>query len=261
MPNVSIKYGHLIDDSKTTGQPAKEEDFYISQSDPANDCEYPRHCAVGSRRVVSEYAVNDGQGGVRRFGLRYRDGRYDRHCTVARFWRAYPDGFGYRRDDVRLLRQRDESQNRRARRVSIRGANRGAMALGAGVADAAESGSSRNGRLRIARSTSCRRMAAQAYFTLPTKTHTRRMQGTFSGRERSTRMWCLVAKIENATMLRDSTVDVLDFDEFRNVLEVERRTVGVDATMHITRTVKNDVAQVDLGFARYANGMQHGGRE
>jgi hypothetical protein len=76
VPNVSITYGHLTDESKTKGQPAKETDFYISRSDPANGCAYPRHCAVGSRRVVREYALNDGQGGQHRFGLRYRDARY-----------------------------------------------------------------------------------------------------------------------------------------------------------------------------------------
>jgi hypothetical protein len=82
VPSVSVSYGHLIDEWKTKGElandPAKESYLYLSHADASNDCAYPRRCAVGSKRVVREYAMNDGQGGVRRFGLRYRDGRYDR---------------------------------------------------------------------------------------------------------------------------------------------------------------------------------------
>jgi YD repeat-containing protein len=40
----------------------------------------------------------------------------------------------------------------------------------------------------------------------------------------------------------------LDFDEFHNVLEVKASTIGVDATAHITRTVKNDVGKWMLGL-------------
>ena len=79
VPNVSITYAHLTDESKTNGQPASASSFYVSKDDPANGCAYPRHCAVGPTRVVREYALNDGQGGQRRYGLRYRDGRYDRN--------------------------------------------------------------------------------------------------------------------------------------------------------------------------------------
>ena len=49
-------------------------------------------------------------------------------------------------------------------------------------------------------------------------------------------------------MLRDSTVDVLDFDEFHKVLEMQMSTVGVDLTFHITRTVKNDVGKWMFGL-------------
>ena len=58
----------------------------------------------------------------------------------------------------------------------------------------------------------------------------------------------LVDTLENATMLRESTVEVMDFDEYRNVLEVKTTTDGVDATTHITRTVKNDVSKWMLGL-------------
>ena len=88
----------------------------------------------------------------------------------------------------------------------------------------------------------------QSYFTLPTNTRTRRMQGTFSGAGTLETWVANVEKNDNATMLRDSTVKVVDYDEFANVLEVDVSTVGIDATMHITRTVKNDVDkwQIDL---------------
>jgi hypothetical protein len=82
VPSVSVTYGHLTDEWKTKGElandPAKESYLYLSHADTTNGCDYPRRCAVGSRRIVQEYAVNDGQGGVRRFGVKYRDGRYDR---------------------------------------------------------------------------------------------------------------------------------------------------------------------------------------
>ncbi|NUQ79927.1 MAG: hypothetical protein HUU21_41030, partial [Polyangiaceae bacterium] len=70
IPNVAISYGHLIDAS------AAEDTVYLSRSDPLNPCEYPRRCAVGPRRVVREYSLNDGSGGVRSFSVQYRDGRY-----------------------------------------------------------------------------------------------------------------------------------------------------------------------------------------
>jgi hypothetical protein len=82
-PNVSVSYSHLIDTSITSGaapgDPALESALYLSRADPSNPCDYPRRCAVGPRRVVSGYTVNDGSGGVRRSSVRYEDGRYDRH--------------------------------------------------------------------------------------------------------------------------------------------------------------------------------------
>jgi YD repeat-containing protein len=58
----------------------------------------------------------------------------------------------------------------------------------------------------------------------------------------------LVETLENATMLRDATVEVLDYDEYNNALEAKASTIGVDATKHITRTVKNDVNKWMLGL-------------
>ncbi len=74
-PNVSITYGHLTDGSITNGTPAgdpKLEGYtYLAHADPANGCAYPRTCAVGSHRVVTGYATNNGADGQRHFGMRY----------------------------------------------------------------------------------------------------------------------------------------------------------------------------------------------
>ena len=67
VPNVSITYGHLT-----------EGESYAAHADAANDCAYPRTCAVGPRRVVTGYALNNGADSLRHFEVRYRDGRYDR---------------------------------------------------------------------------------------------------------------------------------------------------------------------------------------
>ena len=50
-----------------------------------------------------------------------------------------------------------------------------------------------------------------------------------------------------ATVLRDATMTVSDFDTFGNVRVVDVTTVGVDLTMHVERTFINDTAQWVLG--------------
>jgi hypothetical protein len=244
LPDVAVTYGRLIDDSKTTGQVAKDSDFYLSQSDPNNPCDYPRHCAVGSRRVVSEMALNDGQGGVRRFGLRYRDGRYDRR------------GYGFLGFAKRYLTDLDTGATTldvydNVTRVTIGARDDVYPFIGQivqqwhwtpGLPTQPDSG-------QIEMAFADRQIdvvptnGGATYFTLPTKTHTRRMQGTFSGAGTLDAWVAGVETNENATLLRDSTVRIIDYDEFRNVLQVDMSTVGTDASMHITRTVKNDVAR------------------
>ncbi|XXT24117.1 SpvB/TcaC N-terminal domain-containing protein [Sorangium sp. So ce429] len=82
VPNVSISYGHLTDASVTSGDaaedPARGSPLYLPRSGAADDCGYPRRCAVGPRRVVSAYALNNGADRPRRFEVSYRDGRYHR---------------------------------------------------------------------------------------------------------------------------------------------------------------------------------------
>ena len=82
LPTVSITYGNLVDYARTLDLPAgsalAEAQTYLSRSDPANGCVYPRACTVGTERVVSAYALNDGQNEKRSFTVLYRDGRYHR---------------------------------------------------------------------------------------------------------------------------------------------------------------------------------------
>jgi hypothetical protein len=46
IPNVSISYGHMVDEWVTNGAQAtdakKEEYLYLSRDDSNNDCTYPR---------------------------------------------------------------------------------------------------------------------------------------------------------------------------------------------------------------------------
>ncbi len=44
-----------------------------------------------------------------------------------------------------------------------------------------------------------------------------------------------------ASILRDTTASILDFDDFGNALVSDVATLGVDLTQHIERTYKNDI--------------------
>jgi len=251
IPNTSISYGHLTDAWKTNGEqandPAKESYLYLSHADATNDCAYPRHCAVGPKRVVREYAMNDGQGGMRRFGVHYRDGRYDRR------------GHGFLGFGERIVTDLDTNagtatfyDNMTAVKVGERNvypfANqmhrqwRWAPALPNEL---------KQNRVELAFVDMDVDVVptndGQTYFTLPTKHRTRRMQGTFSAGT-SLETWIVgVATNENATMLRDTSVDIADFDAFGNVLGAKVSTVGVDLSYETTRLVKNDTTRWILG--------------
>jgi hypothetical protein len=200
IPNVSIEYAHLIDDSKTKGPTAKDDDFYISQSDPTNECKYPRNCVVGSKRVVSAYSVIDGQGGVRRYELRYRDGRSDRlhgwlgfgqrilvdvdtGATTATFYDKLTKlDIGER--DVYPFAGQVVQQWRWAPGLPTQpNPDQIEMAFTDRTLEVVPT----NG--------------GQTYFTLATKTHTRRMQGSYSGAGPIEAYVSLVETLENATML------------------------------------------------------------
>ncbi len=241
IPNVSFSYGHLIDGE------AQESSFYLSHADPNNNCDYPRRCAVGARRVVREYATNDGQGGVRRFGLRYRDGRYDRR------------GYGFLGFDERLLTDLDTGattatfyDNNSIVKVGERDVYpfAGQLAQQWRWAPALPNEPNPN-RVELAlvdvTSDVVPTKDSQNYFTLPTKRRTRRVQGVIPAGQ-SLETWVAeIAASNNVTMLRDTTMRVLDYDDHRNVLEVDVQTVGVDLTLHMERTVHNDTVRWILG--------------
>jgi RHS repeat-associated protein len=56
-----------------------------------------------------------------------------------------------------------------------------------------------------------------------------------------------VASSGGGKILRDTTAKVTDFDAFGNVLAEELSTVGVDLTLHVERTFKNDTDRWVLG--------------
>ncbi len=255
IPNVLISYGHLTDEWIMNGEepndPKKESYLYLSHADPTNNCTYPRHCAVGGKRVVREYATNDGQGGRRRFGLRYRDGRHDRlgygflgfgertltdvatGATTATFYDnetivnvgkryVYPFA-GKMKSQWRWAPALPNEPN--LKRVELL------------FTDITLEGVPTNG--------------GQSYFTIATRRHTRRMQGEHSSNDSLTEWVASIEANENATMLRDTTVEILDFDEFGNVLETDVSTIGVDLTFHIQRVVKNDAERWILGQIQF----------
>ena len=85
LPNITIDYGSLVDHATTVGftqdSPEARNDTYLPRGDienPLTDCDYPRTCVVGPRRVVKSYALNNGQNQPRKISMRYRNGRSHR---------------------------------------------------------------------------------------------------------------------------------------------------------------------------------------
>jgi len=247
IPNVSFSYGHLIDESITSGappnDPKNEALLYLSRADSSNTCEYPRRCAVGSRRLVRGYEVNDGQGGVRRFGVKYRDGRYDRR------------GYGFLGFGERIITDLDTNAGTATFFDNVSTAHVGdrevypfanQMVRQWRWAPALLHESKQN-RVELAFVDVTNDVVptndAQTFFTLGTKRRLRRMQGALSGAT-SLETWVAdVATNENATMLRDTSVSVSEYDSFANVLGVKISTVGIDLSYEVMRTVKNDTAR------------------
>ncbi len=248
VPNVAITYGHLTDGT----------DLYRAHEDAANSSAYPRHAAVGPQRVVKEYAIHDGQGGQRRYGLRYRDGRYDRDL---RQWL----GFG-----KRILKDLDTGETTIDFYDNVTKEEVGARSAYPFLGQVVKQWQYAPGlptqpspdlvEMTFAEKTLevVPTNKGQSYFTLATQTRTRRMQGQLSGPATLEAYIKNVEAVNSATMLRDSTVNVLDWDEYRHVLDVAVTTVGVDTTMRITRTVKNDVDNWQLGLPDTQTECSHG---
>jgi RHS repeat-associated protein len=250
VPNVSILYGHLVDTSITSGaapgDPAFESARYLSRADSANPCAYPRRCVVGPRRVVSGYAVNDGSSGVRRFSVDYEDGRYDRRgpgfvyfakrtitdldtlAASAEFYDnvTFDEALGVYPFAGQVVRQWRWSP---------------------GLPDQPKSDQIEMSFLGIT-PTLVPTNDGKTYFTIPTQIRLRNVEGVYA--PGGPTLEAYVREVESsggAKVLRDTTSKVTDFDAFGHVLTEELSTVGVDLTLHVDRTYKNDTDRWVLG--------------
>ncbi|WP_438016236.1 RHS repeat-associated core domain-containing protein [Sorangium sp. So ce315] len=254
VPNVSLSYGHLTDASVATGDgaghPARERPLYVARSGAADDCGYPRRCVVGPRRVVSAYALNNGADRQRRFEVSYRDGRYHR------LGRGFL-GFGERivtdldtgavAIDVYDHVTFDEELQVFPFAGSVQQTLRGAPGLAS---------QPRPEQIELAfvdvKRTIVSTNDGATYFTLPTERRVRRAQGVYpppGGAAPSIEAYVRQAEAggSGATVLRDSVLKVTDFDTFGNVRAEEVSTGGVDLTLNVTRTFKNDTERWVLG--------------
>ncbi|HLM71735.1 MAG TPA: SpvB/TcaC N-terminal domain-containing protein, partial [Polyangiaceae bacterium] len=243
VPNVSISYGHLIDTSITIGavpdDPALESALYLSRASASNDCAYPRRCAVGPRRVVSGYAVNDGSGGVQRFSVRYRDGRYDRR------------GLGFLYFGERIVTDLDTlagtadffdnvTFDADLKVYPFAGQVKKQWRWSPGLPDQPKPDQIELSFIDIM-STLVRTNDGMSYFTLPTQSRLRLVEGTWSPGGPALEAYVRNVESKGGTkVLRDTTAKVTDFDAFGNVLKEELSTAGVDLTFHVDRTYKSD---------------------
>ncbi|MDC0679024.1 RHS repeat-associated core domain-containing protein [Sorangium atrum] len=254
VPNVSISYGHLTDAPVTSGgaeeDPDRRSALYVARSGAADDCGYPRRCVVGPRRVVSAYALNNGGDRARRFEVGYRDGRYHR------LGRGFL-GFGERivtdldtgavTIDVYDHVTFDDELQVFPFAGSVQRTWHGAPGLPS---------QPRPEQIELSFSDVTRTLVptndGATYFTLPTERRVRRAQGVYpppGGAVPSVEAY--VREIgrggDGATLLRDSVSKVTDFDRFGNVRAEEVSTDGVDLTLKVTRTFKNDTERWVLG--------------
>ncbi|HLM76750.1 MAG TPA: VCBS repeat-containing protein, partial [Polyangiaceae bacterium] len=251
VPNVEISYGHLVDPSITSGlsanDPALSSALYLSRSDAANGCAYPRRCAVGPRRVVSGYRVHDGSGGVRRFSVQYRDGRYDhRGPGFIGFGRRITTDLDTLAGTAEFFDNVTYDENLKA--YPFAGQVMRRWFWNPGLPSQPKPDQIELSFLDIT-PTLVPTNDGKTYFTIPTQAKLRRMEGVYSPGGLSLEAY--VRQVESsgggAKVLRDTTAKVTDFDEFGNVLAEELSTVGVDLTLQIERSFKNDTDRWVLG--------------
>jgi RHS repeat-associated protein len=247
VPNVHLSYGHLTDASITedipAGDPSLASALYLAHSDLENPCAYPRRCAVGSRRVVRAYETNTGADGLRRFALRYRDGRYDR------LGRSFL-GFGKRiiadlDTGSGVAEFYDTTTFDEALRVyPLAGQVRHEWRWFPGLP--AEPHPERvDLSFTDLEHTLVRTNGDTTYFTVPTLRRVRRLQGIVSGP-----IEAYVAEVEatnGATLLRDMTTKVSDVDPFGQIREEDITIAGLDLTFHVERDFKHDTDRWVLG--------------
>ncbi len=254
VPNVSISYGHLTDAPVTSGgaeeDPDRRSALYVARSGAADDCGYPRRCVVGPRRVVSAYALNNGADRARRFEVGYRDGRYHR------LGRGFL-GFGERIvtdldtgavtiDVYDHVTFDDELQ------VFPFAGSVQRTCAGLGAREPAQTGADRalvQRRDADARADQRRRHVLHAAHRAPGEASARGLSAPGRRGALASRRTCGRSRRggDGATLLRDSVSKVTDFDTFGNVRAEEVSTEGVDLTLQVTRSFKNDTERWVLG--------------
>ncbi|WP_437727730.1 RHS repeat-associated core domain-containing protein [Sorangium sp. So ce861] len=257
VPNVSISYGHLTDASITNGTaegaPERESMLYVSRDDATNACEYPRRCAVGPRRVVSGYALNNGADRPRRFEVRYRDGRYHR---LGRGFLGFGERVVVEVDTGAATAERYDNVtfDEELEVFPFAGQVKQEWRWAPGLPDQPRPEQIELSFLDVTREMVPTNDGA-SYFTLPTERRLRRAQGVYppDGGEAPT-VEAYVEQVASggergggAAILRDTVAKVTDFDAFGNVRAEELSTRGVDLTLATRRTFKNDTERWVLG--------------
>jgi hypothetical protein len=199
--------------------------------------------------VVRAYATNNGADKARRFDVRYRDGRYHR------LGRGFL-GFG-----ERIVTDRETQAGTSDRYDNITFDEKLQVFPFAGqVAHAwrwlpglpqQEDPSRTELSFADVTRTVVPTAEGKTYLTVPTRRRVRREQGShvFEGGAVEAAL-AYVAKVEaqgEAALLRDTTTEVSDFDAFGNIEAEEGSTSGVDLTLHVTRSFKNDTERWILG--------------
>ncbi|WP_437668820.1 RHS repeat-associated core domain-containing protein [Sorangium sp. So ce131] len=256
VPNVSVSYGHLTDVSVTNdldaGDPEREGLLYVARDDAANGCDYPRRCAVGPRRVVSGYGLNNGADRLRRFEVRYRDGRYHR---LGRGFLGFGERVVVEVDTGAAAAERYDNVtfDEELQVFPFAGRVKQEWRWAPGLPGQPRPDQIEMSFLDVKRELVPTSEGA-SYFTLPTERQLRRAQGVYppeSGEAPTARAY--VEQVERgggdhgATTVRDSVATVTDFDAFGNVRGEEVSSRGVDLTLEVTRTYKNDTERWVLG--------------
>ncbi|MFO0756888.1 MAG: FG-GAP-like repeat-containing protein [Byssovorax sp.] len=248
VPNVAISYGHLDDPSVTAGldpaDPAREGMLYLSHADADNGCDYPRACAVGARRAVAGYALNNGADGERRFSVRYRDGRFDRR------------GFGFLGFGERIITDLDTGtgaadfyDNHTFDKMLAAYPHLGQI-VRAWRWHPALPGAPDPSKIELTFTdltfTVTPTSGSATYFSLPTNRRVRRAQGSVKGDVESY-VRAAEAGSAGASVLLDMTAKVSEFDVFGHVLVEDVTAEGLDLSFHIERGYKNDTERWVLG--------------
>ena len=245
VPTVVVKYGTLLDKSITDEIPAAEESYdYISKGWFAPDCAYPLRCVVGPRRVVSEYALNNGADKARRSRVQYRGGRYDRR------------GRGFLGFQAKITTDLATGSGTLERYGD-------ATAVDVGkIKTYPEAGQLREeirwtpnprpqdpGRVELSFATFKRELRATngsaTYFMMPTEVAQARKQGQLG---QPLHQWLQLSAKASSLNVGGSIVSTTDFDNYGNVLAAVTTAAEVDLTTTISDVkVNNDPATWLIG--------------